>query len=151
MLLYFFGLQPNSELWWLFVLRFLDHTQLGRDPLGRTPSTEWPACRRGRYIKHTKDRKLQKLIGIRNRCHTNETDAELHFKPVSYRDRRSHIAFSQKICADTLRQSKKKIIELNKIRVIQRKTLASIDWNLLVLISDINGITIYLITVTVVH
>jgi hypothetical protein len=103
-----------------FLLRFPDHThththtkkhththtdkKTDTDTLGRIRPNERSARRRSPLTTQhtTRERKFHALIGIQTHDPTKETDADIHVKPVSYRNRRSHIAFCHCFCADTL-------------------------------------------------
>jgi hypothetical protein len=80
--------------------------------------------------------KFHACIWIQTRNTTKETHADLHIKPVSYRDRRSQYGIlSLHLCWLT------NVIERRYVEIVERQKepfLSSVDWNHPVIISDIN-------------
>jgi len=93
-------LQRNWKERWL--LRFLDHTQLDRDTLGRNPTKEWPAHHIRQYLHNTQKPNAHALSGMRTRAPRNEAAADRYLRPQGQRVRRCHMEFCHWICADTL-------------------------------------------------
>jgi len=85
-------------------LRFLHHTQLYTDTLGRAPPDGWQLCRSTSYIhntQQTQETKNNAPVGVRTHDTRNETAADLQLRRHSQQVRRSHRAFCHCLCADT--------------------------------------------------
>jgi hypothetical protein len=106
-LCYFLWCCSQTEGYGDCMLRFLDHTQLHTDTLGRSPPNELPAHHIARYLYNTQTQ-TNKHVDVLDAVGTHRlknTAADVHLRPHSQYFGRSHIAFCHYICADTLTKS----------------------------------------------
>jgi len=83
-------------------LRFLDHTQTQTHSVTLVRTSDQLVAV---AVMFTKQNQRQEIIcTYRDSTHTipRRIAKDLHLKPVSYRDRRSHIALCDCFCADAL-------------------------------------------------